>query len=181
MTVSGAAERLGYTKRKCLAVLWLYAWTKNQGAALLRRAHVLHICFLIKLVWENFFFSLAKKVQEKIISHDKSKCIYNSNLKGLCFWKMQLLWHEWRTDLKDLRSEAESSRDLLRISYKVIQNPKSGQWKERWIRNIIACHFRSLSDRIWWSACWSWGKRKRKEKVTEIIDVVIWVERKCNN
>lgn len=154
---------------------------KEARGSLVKKSSCLTHLFSVKLVREKcfVFFFLAKKVWEKIvISHEKSKCIYNSNLKGMCFWNTQLLWQEWRTDLKDQRSEAESRRAFLRISYKVIQNPN---WKERWRRNIIACHFRSSSDRIWWSAGWSWGKKKRKEKVTEIIGVATWEESKCNN
>lgn len=52
--MASGARRLGSSKRKCLVALWLYAW-RGRWASLLRRAHHLHIWFLIKLLLEKWF------------------------------------------------------------------------------------------------------------------------------
>lgn len=65
---------------------------------------------------------------EKMISNEKSKVIYNSHLKEMCFRKMQLLWLDWRVDLRDLRYEAERVvRDLLKMACQELWNPKPRQ------------------------------------------------------
>lgn len=83
---------------------------------------------------------------------------------------MQFLWQDWRTDLRDLRSEAERVvRNLLKISCKELWSQRSGSGKrdEELLQQAIFGHcLVGFSDLLV-----EGEEKEEKVKVTETISL----------